>query len=981
VLTIAAAAMLVACAPAWADHVLKSEQAVTCEVVVPQAAGTVAAFAGQELANILSEALGAPVPIRSEPSSHATSLILGNHPIARQAGIDVDAIPRDGFVIRSQGDDLFIAGKDDPAASVEREIKTISLMQRKSQFQRGTLHGVYHFLERHVGVRFYFPGPIGTVIPRHASLTLPALDVTVAPDHPLRDTAFSGSLPDGIEGPAANEFKSLHRLRQRLQTQYIPNLHGLRDLDLLRRFGQSNPEYFALLPDGRRQVDAGLTHAGHLCLSSAVREVIYLDAKAYLTGQSAESRDIRNRRGQFAWAAAACQPGYFNLQPQDGYVPCNCADCQKHYRGARYREVDLPATSEFVWGFVCEVARRLKQEQVPGYVTMMAYAPYLHVPREDIPDNVQVMVALTGPWNTRGLEQEVQLVERWNAKLPGRKVWLWNYISKHAEMAMPGIPCITPRAVGTYYKRMSPHIRGAYVGCASDRYLYQCLNTYIATKIFWDDQFDVDAAIEEYHARMFGPAAAPMRQFHDRIEHLWIEKVANNQVMTDLGPTSVPPGAHDLWTEIYSETELQAMDALFDQAQALAASDPDSLKRVVFMRAQLLDPLKQSRQDYIGQLRQLAGLRCQAPLLDERQIIQVDGRDLEPAWTLAQILTLQPMPARTPNTQPVQTNVRLLRDARQLYVWIDAHEPAMGEMLAIQRQADDRGIFKDSTVEIFLNPSGDRRNYYQIAINAAGSVTDQMGTKLGSSQTYDWNWSSEAAVKVSTRDDGWSAEVAIPLARLGPLSEPGFPVNFTRTRALRGKPVTQYTWSPYLVHGFHDPERFGQLNLHSDPQSNLIRNPDFTEPVVGRTMGDWYYHASENNPHDCWRLDADQWVAGGQSLQLVGRTGNERISIKQNLPDLKPNTTYYLSYSIRTDQIVPHHASGGAKVSIWDQKNRYFPTTGPHTGTQPWRTDGVRFTTSSEANQKATSYIALILFEATGAAWFDHVQLTEQTSP
>jgi hypothetical protein len=146
-------------------------------------------------------------------------------------------------------------------------------------------------------------------------------------------------------------------------------------------------------------------------------------------------------------------------------------------------------------------------------------------------------------------------------------------------------------------------------------------------------------------------------------------------------------------------------------------------------------------------------------------------------------------------------------------------------------------------------------------------------------------------------------------------------------------------------------------------------------------MGDWYYHASENNPHDCWRLDADQWVAGGQSLQLVGRTGRERISIKQNLPDLKPNTTYYLSYSIRTDQIVPHHAGGGAKVSIWDQKNRYFPTTGPHTGTQPWRADGVRFTTSSEANQKAASYIALILFEATGAAWFDHVQLTEQTSP
>lgn len=955
-------------------HLLKAANDVHCEVVVPTEAGPVALFAGQELQRFLQEAFRADVPLVEAATAERTSLILGRSAALRAAGVDVDALARDGFVIRSAGDDLLIAGRDDLRTHPEQTLTTSQDFLRDEQYERGTLYGVYHFLEKALGCRFYFPGPMGTIVPRHATLSIPAWDVQVTPDHTARHMGFTGALPDGSDGPDAYPFKNLHRLLLRTQTRYIPSCHGLREFDLIRRFGEQHPEYFALMEDGSRYNQATRRHTPQLCFSNAgLRDQIYLDAKAYLEGQAAETRDILFRGRHHGWARTAFQPGYVDIMPQDGFYPCHCDDCQALLKGTRYGDIDPAGASELVWGFVAEIANRLKADGVPGTITCMAYSSYRSVPQVELPDNVMVMVAMRGPWNVAGIEEELALVEAWNRKI-GRQVWIWNYIHKGSGLAMPGVPCMTPVAIGRYYSRLAPHIFGAYMSSTSDHYLFQYLNMYVAHKIFWDNQTDVAALLDEHYRLMFGEAASPMAAVYQRLEANWLNKIVANEVETDLGPATIPPSRYDLWERIYSAAEVAELDRLFTQAEAAATGS--ARERVRFMRDLLFAPLQQARADYAGDQVRIAQFQAEVPERPAGDTILIDGNLRESAWAAATTLHLQPLqPEKAPETSP-PASARLLRDSDHLYIAFICDEPLTQQLQAPARERDARGIFRDATVEMFLNPTGDRKHYRQIVINAAGSLTDLAAEKQGAEQVYDWSWDSQVRYAVDRRENRWTVEVAIPLANLGDLNPQGFPANLAYTRVVTGTPATPYTWSPFLIKSFHELDNFGTLSFRPVP-TNLIDNPDFAEPLDGRFFGRWYHHPRPGNDARSWTLDRAVYVTAGQSLRLHETKPDSHISIKQALPGLKPSTTYTLSYQLRTDSIKPADRSGGARAAIWDEKNHYYAAN-PFVGTIPWHEQRFTFTTGPEVNETVTSFISLILFRATGTVWFDHVRLIEQ---
>ena len=75
---------------------------------------------------------------------------------------------------------ILIAGLDDPKTDPARAIGWALF------FERGTLNGVIGFLERFCGMRFYFPGELGEVIPAKKELSLPEIDVFDRPDKPRR---------------------------------------------------------------------------------------------------------------------------------------------------------------------------------------------------------------------------------------------------------------------------------------------------------------------------------------------------------------------------------------------------------------------------------------------------------------------------------------------------------------------------------------------------------------------------------------------------------------------------------------------------------------------------------------------------------------------------------------------------------------------------------------------------------------------------
>lgn len=556
------------------------------EVVIASSAGDVTRYAADELAGHLAKSLGSVIPVRSEPAGDGTvSLIVGTNAWSRAAGVFPETLPRDGFFIRSVPGRVYIAGCDSPRPGCMAGLLRAKSMWPFQHVERASVFAVYGFLERFAGVRFYFPGEFGTVVPRRKSLAVPFGTWRRSPDFTVREPSFTD--PETY-------------LRLGAQSRYTPCGHGLRGVMSIERFGRSHPEYFVLTkgPDGKKVREPALgkrldrRHSGHLCYSNpAVAEQIYTDALAYFSGVGAEEHGVPcifDWGAKWSWNHGCWYGEYFDLMGQDGFKPCLCDACQ-----AAYDKSDSQYATELVWGVTAAVAQRFLDEGRPGVFTQMAYPPYRAVPKCDIPTNVLVMVSRYGPWasgNATLLERDVETVKAWAAKL-GRKVWMWTYPGKLGSLNLTDVPQMSPRAHGTYFKTLSPYIFGMKTESETDRKIYNYLNDYVAQRVAWDVTTDVDAVLAEHHRVMFGAAAGEMAEFYALLERKWVGEIAGNVAETPVGPVVSAPSVQDIWMRVYSPSFIADCEKLFEKAAAKLVSGSPEAARLAFIRREFLEPL------------------------------------------------------------------------------------------------------------------------------------------------------------------------------------------------------------------------------------------------------------------------------------------------------------------------------------------------------------------------------------------------------
>src|SRR5262249_52962139 len=88
---------------------------------------------------------------------------------ARSAGIDVTKLTAETFVLRTKDHALFIVGEDKNADPLESDTRA------------GTLWGVYDWLDTALGVRWLWPGDLGTFVPKKATVAAADVDRTESP--------------------------------------------------------------------------------------------------------------------------------------------------------------------------------------------------------------------------------------------------------------------------------------------------------------------------------------------------------------------------------------------------------------------------------------------------------------------------------------------------------------------------------------------------------------------------------------------------------------------------------------------------------------------------------------------------------------------------------------------------------------------------------------------------------------------------------
>ena len=933
-----------------------------CEIVVDEKASPTAKFAAEELRKYLVQSTGADIAVVNSPGKEKTAIVVGNGPLTIAAGIDVKKLPRDGFIIKSTGNSIFIAGRDD-----KRYSPVTKKQSWANYYERSTLFAVYDFLERFIGATFLFPGKIGTVIPKHVRLRVPEMDIYERPDNIVRTVSWtSGKWYDDKD---VSFQKRLNHCRLRLQSTYIPNCHGLGRMAYIERFGEEHPEYFALKQNGIRSNVLSERMGGQLCFSSGIQEEIYKDAKAFLTGKTAKSRGMyHNRFKSYVWDKNAAMPGFFNVMPQDGAMPCQCDACKK-----------LAATSENwqsdqVWKMTCDIANRLKKEKIKGYITQMAYGNHSKIPPFPIPDNVLVMVAVRGPWNItlpQSWNKQMEFVKSWTKKL-NRKVWLWTYVCKYGGSNILNVPCSTPEAVGTFQKEIQPEIFGTYMETDVDYAIFDFLNWYVFSKVMWNKNIDAKKLMNDTYRIMFGQAADPMERFFKRIEYLWLKRVVGKTIMTSIGPTTVPPSEHELWDDIYGNEEMKRLDAFLVSAAKEASSDSMALKRVGFIKRNFYDILEKGRSKFHNLQNAAARLKTKVAKISDGEIT-IDGKPDEKAWSTVVPLYLS---ALNGGETKIQTEVRLLRDSKNLYVSYKCGEPKMSKSFYQKLPPNDPGVWKNSSVEIFLSPTGKHDQYYQWMINQGGCVTDLRVSRRDNGKC-DFSWSSEAEAKTLNKEKEWNLELRIPLKNLGKINEKNIAANFTRTRILKGEGNYQryHSWSPF-VKRYNDSNYFGSLSFEDFKNGNMISNGTFHQPRKSRFFGKWVTAADSVLPKNKYiSLDPTCFRFAGKSLKITN-PGGLTINIVQYIDGIKPGRKYRLTAHIRT-RIKNSERYGGVFLQFNDGANRSFPLPIIKT-TTPWTVYSQVFTAHKNADsRKVKCYLRLYNNKCVGTAWFDGVSVEE----
>lgn len=146
-------------------------------------------------------------------------------------------------------------------------------------------------------------------------------------------------------------------------------------------------------------------------------------------------------------------------------------------------------------------------------------------------------------------------------------------------------------------------------------------------------------------------------------------------------------------------------------------------------------------------------------------VIDLDGlldeEDWEDAQSIEGLVTIEPEEGGTPAGS---TQVKVLVTSSDLYVGIAAYDPNPAGIVAYS-MARDVELDEEDHVVLIFDTFRDGRSGYVFAINPAGSRFDGLIIERGEEVNSNWDAIWEAAT--SQDEDGWYAELRIPISSLG----------------------------------------------------------------------------------------------------------------------------------------------------------------------------------------------------------------------
>ena len=509
---------LVMATRASADVTIAENGKSKYHIVIPVGAIPSERYAAEELQLYLEKMSGAKIPIVTDtekPSSR--EILLGdNSRLAKlRAKIDFAKLGPDGFVLRTDGNRLIIAGGK----------------------PRGTLNGVYTLLEEKLGMRWFTPEL--EKVPRLDRIELPKLNETRVPALENRDVYWSEPMHHA-------DFAARHRINGQHYglkekhggafTVYYPFVHSFDRLVPPELF-KDHPEYFPLI-DGKRK-------GGYV--------------QRCLTNPDVLKMSIERVR---QWIKEHPEATIISVSQNDTFNNCQCEQCK-----AIDDAEGSPAGS--LLKFVNAVAEAIEKDHPDVRIDTLAYQ-YTRKPPRTIRPRHNVIIRLCSieccfahPLETCPEEKNRRFrddIVAWGPVAP--LLYVWDYTTDFGQYQQPFPNFDVLQSNVRFYVNhgvKSLFEQGNYSSGGAGE--MEPLRAYVLAKLLWNPETDVQQHINEFVNAYYGKAAAKILAYLEVIHRPVREKGLHIHIFDK-------PASAYLSAEV-----MDAGEKILDEAEQLAEND------------------------------------------------------------------------------------------------------------------------------------------------------------------------------------------------------------------------------------------------------------------------------------------------------------------------------------------------------------------------------------------------------------------------
>jgi len=447
------------------------------DIIIAEDAPLVEIYAAEEFRDHFAQASGIRLPI-ADPSKYSTGsnrhIFIGASSAMRPSpvGFSPDDFGEEDFRIIVRDENIAIAGRSQAGT-------------------RGTLYGVYTFLEDYVGVRFLTKDH--THVPALGTWRVVGpVDRFYHP--PLR---FRWSYYGEInQNPA---FAARVRVNTVTGDEKLGGKTGLNLINhsfhhhlSAQKYGKEHPEYFALV-DGKRKLDIG-GGGPELCLTNPDVLRIVTDSVLHDLKQNPKLENI-------------------SVSQNDNNKYCRCADC-----AALDKREGTPMGSLLT--FVNAVADEVAKEYPDVMVGTLSYW-YSRKPPKTIKPRPNVQIQLCSieccvlhPINDPSCKKNVQFCEdlaNWGSMCDNISIWNYNTNFSNYLLPCPNLRVIEPN-IRYFVANNAVGIFMQAAGNALGAELSE-LRNYVMAKLLWDPNRRAQTLAHEFLDLHYGRAAGPIRRF------------------------------------------------------------------------------------------------------------------------------------------------------------------------------------------------------------------------------------------------------------------------------------------------------------------------------------------------------------------------------------------------------------------------------------------------------------------------------------